>query len=87
MLTLISLVSDNGRFPAAVCAAVDANQTTIARILKRAKDEGVVRADVTVEEFFFVVRGLAQAAATMPARPGTLDRAIEIVLRGLTPTA
>jgi AcrR family transcriptional regulator len=85
-LTLISLVSDNGRFPAAVSAAADTNQSTIAGLLARATGEGVVRADVTVEEFFFVVRGLAQAAATMPARPGTLDRAIEIVLRGLTPT-
>jgi AcrR family transcriptional regulator len=84
-LTLISLVSDNGRFPAAVSAAANANQSTIAGILERATDEGVVRADVTVEEFFFVVRGLAQAAATMPAQPGTLDRAIEIILRGLTP--
>jgi AcrR family transcriptional regulator len=86
-LTLISLVSDNGRFPAAVSAAADANQSTIAGILERAMREGAIRADVTVEEFFFVVRGLAQAAATMPARPGTLDRAIEIVLRGLAPTS
>jgi hypothetical protein len=38
---------------------------------------------VTVEEFFLLVRGLAQAAATMPAEPGALNRAIEIICRGL----
>ena len=40
---------------------------------------------VTVEEFFVLVRGVGQAAATMPAAPVTLDRAIEIICRGLAP--
>ena len=84
-LTLISLVSDNGRVPPAVAEAVGATQAAIAGLLDRARNEGVVHADVTVAEFFFVVRGLAQAAATMPADPGMLNRAIEIVMRGLGP--
>jgi Transcriptional regulator SbtR-like, C-terminal domain len=44
---------------------------------------GVVAEDVTVDEFFVLVRGVGQAAATMPAAPVTLDRAIEIICRGL----
>ena len=53
--------------------------------LKRAQDAGVVAGDVTVEEFFVLVRGVGQAAATLPAAPVTLDRAIEIICRGLAP--
>jgi hypothetical protein len=45
----------------------------------------VVAGDVTVEEFFVLVRGVGQAAATLPAAPVTLDRAIEIICRGLAP--
>ena len=52
---------------------------------ERAKNEGAVAEDVTVDEFFVLVRGLAQATATMPAAPVTLDRAIEIIYRGLAP--
>ena len=84
-LTLISLVSDNGRIPAGVAEAVSAAQEAIAGLLERARNEGFVHGDVTVEEFFFVVRGLTQAAATMPADPWMLNRAIEIVIRGLGP--
>jgi len=35
--------------------------------------------------FFVLVRGVGQAAATLPAAPVTLDRAIEIICRGLAP--
>jgi hypothetical protein len=49
------------------------------------KDKGAVAEDVTVDEFFVLVRGLAQAVATIPAAPVTLDRAIEIICRGLAP--
>ncbi len=84
-LALISLVSESGRLPLAVQAATSQVQATISGILAGAKNEGAVAGDVTVEEFFVLVRGLAQAAATMPATPVTLDRAIEIICRGLAP--
>src|SRR6476469_891726 len=60
-------------------------QAAIGGVLARAQDAGVVAGDVTVEEFFVLVRGVGQAAATMPAAPVTLDRAIEIICRGLAP--
>ena len=82
-LTLISLVGENGQLPPAVQEATSQVQATISGILARAKNEGAVAKDVTVDEFFLLVRGLAQGAATMPAAPVTLDRAIEIICRGL----
>jgi AcrR family transcriptional regulator len=84
-LTLISLVGDSGQLPPAVQEAISRVQAAIGDILARAKDAGAVAGDVTVEEFFVLVRGVGQAAATMPAAPVTLDRAIEIICRGLAP--
>jgi hypothetical protein len=78
-------VGENGELPAAVLEATSQVQATIGGILARAKDDGAIAGDVTVDEFFLLVRGLAQAAATMPAEPAALDRAIEIICRGLGP--
>jgi AcrR family transcriptional regulator len=84
-LTLISLVGESGQLPPAVQDATSRVQATISGILARAKDEGAVAEDVTVDEFFVLVRGFAQAAAAMPGAPVTLDRAVEIICRGLAP--
>ena len=84
-LTLISLVGESGQLPPAVQEATGRVQAEIGRVLARAKNEGVVAGDVTVEEFFVLVRGVGQATATLPAAPVTLDRAIEIICRGLAP--
>jgi AcrR family transcriptional regulator len=84
-LTLISLVGESGQLPPAVQEATSRVQAAIGDILARAKDAGAVAGDVTVEEFFVLVRGVGQAAATTPAAPVTLDRAIEIICRGLAP--
>jgi len=84
-LTLISLVGESGQLPPAVQEATNRVQAAIGGVLAQAKNEGVVAGDVTVEEFFVLVRGVGQAAATLPAAPVTLDRAIEIICRGLAP--
>jgi AcrR family transcriptional regulator len=85
-LTLLSLVRENDQYPAAVLEATKNLQATINVILARAKREGAIRGDVTVDEFFALVRGLAQAATTMPLKPGTVTRASEIIYRGLAPS-
>jgi AcrR family transcriptional regulator len=85
-LTLLSLVRENDKYPDAVLDATQNVQATINVILARAKTGGVIRDDVTVDEFFALVRGLGQAATTMPLRPGTVTRAIEIIYRGLAPS-
>jgi AcrR family transcriptional regulator len=72
-LTLISLVGESGQLPPAVQEATSQVQATISGILARAKSEGAVAEDVTVDEFFVLVRGLAQATATMPAAPVTVS--------------
>jgi AcrR family transcriptional regulator len=83
-LTLLSLVEEHGRLPPMMLKATQDLQATIGVILARAKTEGTVRDDVAVDELFVLVRGLAQATATMPAAPATLNRAIEIICRGLS---
>jgi AcrR family transcriptional regulator len=83
-LTLISLVGADGELPPAVQEATGRVQAVIGGVLARAKEAGVVAGDVTVDEFFVLVRGLGQAAATMPGAM-TVDRAAELVVRALAP--
>jgi AcrR family transcriptional regulator len=84
-LALISLAGASGQLPPAVQEATGRVQAAIGDVLAHAKEAGAVARDVTVEEFFVLVRGVGQAAATMPATAVTLDRAIEIIGRGLAP--
>jgi AcrR family transcriptional regulator len=81
-LTLATLVGDP---PAAVRAAAEELRATIAGLLERARTAGAVHAEVTVDEVYVLLRGLSQATAALPPDPATLQRAIEIVHRGLAP--
>src|SRR5215218_1600800 len=78
-LTLASLVGARGEFPPTVRAAAEDLRRTIGTILERAKISGAVHEDVTVDEVYVLIRGLAQAAATTPPPPATLSRAIDII--------
>ncbi|WP_018680315.1 TetR/AcrR family transcriptional regulator [Actinokineospora enzanensis] len=69
--------------PASAAAASDRLKTAVDGVLRRARQHGAVRAEVTIEEVYLLIRALAQAAATMPTDPDTLDRAIDVVLTGL----
>jgi AcrR family transcriptional regulator len=83
-LTLASMLGDDrGGFPSSALAASGRLKTAVSEILRHAQDTGTVRPSVTVEEVYLLIRGLAQAAVTMPVRPDTLDRAIDVVLAGL----
>jgi AcrR family transcriptional regulator len=84
-LTLVSLVGERGEIPSPVQEAAASLRDTMDAILAGAKAAGAVQEDVTVDELFVLVRGLAQAAATLPLAPETLSGAIEIVYRGLAP--
>jgi hypothetical protein len=72
--------------PPPVLAAAQDLRDTIDGLLERAKSDGAVHADVTVDEVYVLLRGLSQATATMPPDPATLQRAIEIVERGIAPS-
>jgi AcrR family transcriptional regulator len=82
-ITLASLVGERGVFPPSVMAAARDLRRTMGGILERAQAVGAVRDDVTIDEVYVLIRGLAQATATQPPPPATLKRAIDIVLRGL----
>ena len=81
-LTLATLV---GAPPEAVLTAAGELRATIGGLLDRAKADGAVHADVTVDEVYLLLRGLSQANAAIPPDSATLQRAIEIVHRGLAP--
>lgn len=82
-LTLASLLPD-GTFPPSVHGSSQALRAIVAAALERAIAAGHVRTDVTVEEVYLLIRGLAQACTTTVTPADTLDGAIDIVLSGLT---
>ncbi len=81
-LTLASLVSD-GTFPPNVATAADDLRTRVRDLLEHAQRRGEVRQEVSVDEVYLLIRGLAQASATMPTASETLQRAAAIVIAGL----
>jgi AcrR family transcriptional regulator len=82
-LTLASRVGARGELPPNVRAAAEDLRRAMNVVLDRAKTAGVVRAGVTVDEVYVLIRGLAQATATMPPPPATLSGAIDIIWRGI----
>ncbi len=83
-LTLLSMLTEHEGLHTEVVAASGRLKAAVSDMLRRAQEAGEVRPTVTVEEVYLLIRGLAQASASMPARPGVLDRAIDVVLAGLT---
>jgi AcrR family transcriptional regulator len=43
--------------------------------------------EALIEEVYLLIRALAQATATMPTSPDVLDRAIDVLLAGLSTAA
>jgi AcrR family transcriptional regulator len=85
-ITLASLVGDRGEFPADARAASEELRDAVGVVLRRAQDIGAARSSVTVDEVYLLIRGLAQATATMPTSDITLRGAVDIVLIGLGTT-
>lgn len=87
-LALASVLPDRGGLPnAAAAAASDRLKAAVDEVLRRAQDAEAVRSAVTVEEVYLLIRGLAHASTTTRVRPGALDRAIDVVLSGLSRSA
>jgi AcrR family transcriptional regulator len=82
-ITLASLVGDRGEFPSDARAASEALRDMVGVVLRRAQDVGGARRSVTVDEVYLLIRGLAQATATMPTSGTTLRGAVDIILTGL----
>ncbi|GLZ37077.1 TetR/AcrR family transcriptional regulator [Actinokineospora sp. NBRC 105648] len=88
-LTLASMLTtpdhaDRGGLPNSAAAASNRLKAAVSEVLRRAQDAGAVRPSVAIDEVYLLIRGLAQVAATTGARPDTLDRAIDVVLTGLS---
>jgi AcrR family transcriptional regulator len=80
-LTLASMLGDA---PPAVVAVSGELKSAVDTVLRRAQDAGVVRPDVGIEEFYLLIRGLAQATAANPVPPAVLGRAIDVVVAGFS---
>jgi AcrR family transcriptional regulator len=85
-LTLASLVGGRGDFPADARAAAGTLRGEVEVVLRRAQDIGAATQSVTVDELYLLIRGLAQATATMPTTDSTLRGAVDIVLTGIGTT-
>jgi AcrR family transcriptional regulator len=83
-LTLASMLAVQDGLPDSAAAASDRLKAAVEGVLRRAQEAGSVRSSVTIEEVYLLIRGLAQASATMAVHPDTLDRAIDVVLAGLS---
>lgn len=82
-LALASLIGTDGGFPQSALAASGELRRAVGVVLRRAQDAGATPRTVTVDEVYLLIRGLAQATATMPVPPETLRRATDVVLAGL----
>ncbi|HKS99283.1 MAG TPA: helix-turn-helix domain-containing protein [Rugosimonospora sp.] len=83
-LTLASMIGDPATFPDSLVDASARLKGAAGAVLRRAQESGAVRPSATIEEVYLLIRGLAQASATMPASADVLDRAIDVVLTGLS---
>lgn len=76
------LLADGG-FGEAASAASARVGAAVGAILQRAQATGRVRADVGVEEIYFLVRGFAGAQGVLPVEPEVRRRAIRVLVDGL----
>jgi AcrR family transcriptional regulator len=82
-IVIVGLLVEESGMTAAAIEAAGSLRAAVATLLSRAQGTGAVRADVSVDELYLLIRGLSQAAATAPVAPLTLRRAVDIVLNGL----
>jgi len=82
-ILLIGLLRDSdGTLPDAAVRAARQTRRAVGALLRRAQAAGAVRADVSVDEVYLLIRGLALGAAR-PTKTATRRKALDIVLAGL----
>jgi AcrR family transcriptional regulator len=86
-ILLLGLLADSssGQVPEAALQASQRLRRAVGTLLRRAQHDGAIRDDVSVDEVYLLVRGLALAAAQRPAKKATERKALDIVLAGLAP--
>jgi AcrR family transcriptional regulator len=84
-LTLAGLLGDPAAPPAAVLAAASRLRDLVDGVLRRARDAGAAAPDVSVDEVYFLLRGLAEVSARRDTEPDVVARAVRVVRRGIAP--
>lgn len=83
-ILLIGLLRDSaGSLPEAAVRASQQTRRAVRTLLRRAQAAGTVRKDVSVDEVYLLVRGLAMGSAQRPIKPATRRKALDIVWAGL----
>ena len=82
-ITLASLAGGRDEIPPGAVTASRELRAAVDVVLRCAQDAGQARREVTIDEVYLLVRGLANASAAMPVHPDTLRNATDIVLVGL----
>jgi len=82
--TKLTLASMLGDAPPAVVTVAGEVKAAVDMALRRAQAAGAVRPDVGVDELYLLIRGLAQTTAATPVPAELLERAIDVILDGLS---
>lgn len=83
-ITLATLVAPDGRVPPEAEQAARRLKDAVGVVLERAREAKAIRESVSLDEVYFLVRGLAQAAAASPVPAATMRGAIDVVLAGIS---
>lgn len=82
-ILLLGLLSD--ATTEAVIRASRELRSAVRALLRRAQQTGAVRGDVSVDDLYLLVRGLALAGAQGRTKASTRRKALDVVLAGLAP--
>lgn len=83
-LLLLGLLRDSdGTLPEGAVRASQRTRRAVGTLLRRAQAAGAVRPDVSVDEVYLLVRGLALGSTQRPTKAATQRKALDIVLAGL----
>lgn len=84
-VTLAGMLTDSGGFSDLAADASRALRKAVARILREAQAAGRARSGVSVDELYFLIRGLSRAAAVQPVSRRTTQGAVAVILNGIAP--
>ena len=60
-------------------------RSAVRSLLRKAQQAGAVRSDVSVDDLYLLVRGLALAGSQRSTKASTRRKALDVVLAGLAP--
>jgi AcrR family transcriptional regulator len=82
-LAMAGYLLAGGGFGDAAREASERVGAVVGEVLERAQATGRIRRDVSADEIYFLVRGVAQAQAFLPVEPDVRRRAVQVLIDGL----